>query len=156
MESSATGSPLYKVVAFASAGLIVAAAVGLFVRFAPRLGRETATAALTAALAQSFPGSVPAVARTRPGALQISLTVRFDPTVDAEQAHQAFQRAKGIARAQNLEGIAEIEVELRGTSLTGGATAASRTFSWGSQELGAGRTATAEIIPPKGTEPPRQ
>ena len=138
MNEKRRGTPLYKIVAFAVAGLIVALAVGLFVTYGPVLQSETTTARLTSALAEHFPDSDPLVTRLKPGTAKLSLAVRFDPTVDAAQAQATFTRARGIAEAQGLEGIAEIEVELRGTNLEGGATAASRTFGYraGRQESG--------------------
>ncbi|MBM3499772.1 MAG: hypothetical protein FJX74_14015 [Armatimonadetes bacterium] len=130
MNEEPRGTPLYKIVAFAVAGLIVLLAVALFVMYGPGLGTKTPTARLTEAFAEHFPGSDPVVARPRPDTLEFSLTVRFDPTVDAEQAHHTFRRAAEIAEAQGIEGVREVEIELRGTSLEGGVTAASRTFEY--------------------------
>ncbi len=138
MEEEPRGSPLYKIVAFATAGLIVALAVALFVVYGPGLSSTTPTTRLTAVLAEHFPGSEPTVVRAKPDTIALSLGVSFDPTVDAEQAHATFKRAAGIAEAERLPGVKEIEIELRGRSLEGGVTAASRTFEYtaGIQEPG--------------------
>jgi len=130
MDEARPGTSLYKIIAFSAAGLIVLLAVALFLMYGPGLGGQTATARLTAALEQRFPDSDPIVSRPSPDRMRLSLAVRFDPTVDAEQAHGAFQRVSGLVEAEKFKGVREIEVELRGTSLEGSATAASRTFEY--------------------------
>jgi hypothetical protein len=138
MESERSGSPLYKIVAFATATLMVALAVAAFVRYGPGLSHETPGRRLVAALEQHFPASHPTVTRSGAATLSLSLEVAFDPTVDAAQAQATFQRALGIAEAQALSDVKEVEVELKGTSLEGGATSASRTFGYaaGRRDLG--------------------
>jgi len=128
MEDERQRSPLYKVIGFACAGLIVALAAGLVVVYGPSLRQATPTEGLTRTLAEHFPGSAPEVTRPGPDSLRVVLKVSFDPTVDAEQAQDVFQRTREVVRAQETEGLHSLEVELQGVSLDGGATTASRSF----------------------------
>ena len=139
MEEERQGTPVYRMLGVAGAGLVVALAVLLLVIYAPRLQRESPAERLQAALAQHFPGSEPEVALPGADAVRVALKVSFDPTVDAEPAQEAFRRTREVVKAQKLEGVKELEIELRGVSLDGGATSASRSFevTAGSQESGA-------------------
>ncbi|MBM3475262.1 MAG: hypothetical protein FJX75_18530 [Armatimonadetes bacterium] len=128
MEEERQGTPVYKMLGFAGAGLVVALGVAALVMYAPRLRHESPTERLQATLAQRFPGSEPEVTQTGPDGLRVALRVSFDPTVDAAQAQDVFRRTREVVKAQEIEGVKELEVELRGKGLDGGATTASRSF----------------------------
>jgi hypothetical protein len=128
MEQERQGTPVHKVLGFAGAGLVVALGALLLVMYAPRLQHQSPTEGLQAALAQHLPGSAPEVTQTGPDGLRVAVTVRFDPTVDAAQAQDVFRRTREIVQAQEIEGMNELEVELRGKGLDGGETTISRTF----------------------------
>ncbi len=124
-------SPVYNIVGFAIAGLIVVAAVALVIVLAPALKKTTPLERVVAALKTQFPGSDPEV--TGPdtgGALSISLKVPFDPTVQWKQAQEAFDRAAGVAEAEKLSGIKTIDLRLVGVSLQGNATSVSRALDY--------------------------
>ena len=130
----ALSSFTHKVVGFVLAGALVVAAVLLFRAYAPKLKGPTPGEAMRAALDAQLSASQPQV--TFDGdVLRIALTVPFDPTVDAEPAHETFQTALAVANSQALEGFTEVEVSLAGTSIEGRGTAASRTFDYTPQPV---------------------
>ena len=130
MSSDTPRSPVYKVIGFAGAGLIVVLAVALVIVYGPALKHESRAAALASALATHLPDSDPSISGAGSEELRITLTVEFDPTVDAEQAHNAFRRALTVAEGQNLASVKTVEVCLEGANLEGRSTSASRTFDY--------------------------
>jgi hypothetical protein len=62
--------------------------------------------------------------------LQVALNVPFDPTVDPEKAHETFTRVAASATGPEIAGATTLEVTLRGVSLEGGPTSATRTFDY--------------------------
>jgi hypothetical protein len=124
-------SPVYKLLGVAFAALVVVAAAAGFVALAPSLHRQLPTEKLTAALEAAFPGTQPQVgAPAGTGTLQVELTVRFDPTVQAEKAYEAFERVSRIAEAQQLKGITALATTLNGQTLEGSPASASRTVAY--------------------------
>jgi len=131
MDDGSGRSPVYKVVAFAFAGLIVVAAAVLLMVLAPALRRTTPTERLLAALQAQFPGSKPEISGSdTTGHLTIALSVPFDPTMQAKEAYEAFDRVAKVAEAQKLEGTRTLEVTLVGTSLEGNPASVSRTLDY--------------------------
>ena len=130
MASERAGSPVYKIIGFALAGLIVVQAVIFIIVLRPTFERDTPAKKLAARLAARFPDSDPRVTGPSGGVLRISLDVPFDPTVDAEEAHQCFQRVLSATPDPELRGEPTIEITLRGAGPEGGATSATRTFDY--------------------------
>ncbi len=131
MANEKAGSPIYKVIGFALAGLIVAQAVIFLVVLRPMFERKAPAGQVTELLAAQFPGSEPEVTGPAGGVLRVSLNVPFDPTVDAEKAHETFGRVAATAAGPRIAGTGTLEVTLRGVSLAGGPTSATRTFDYG-------------------------
>jgi hypothetical protein len=130
MADEKPGSPVYKIIGFALAGLIVVQAVVFIIVLRPTFERKEPTERLTELLAAQFPESAPEVSGAPGGVLRILLEVPFDPTVDAQQAHQCFERARSVAAAREPSGGGTIEITLRGVGLEGGRTSATRTFDY--------------------------
>jgi len=130
MATERAGNPVYKIIGFALAGLIVVQAVIFIIVLRPTFERDTPAKKIAARLAARFPDSDPRVTGPSKGVLRISLDVPFDPTVDAEEAHQCFQRVLATTRSPDLRGEPTIEITLRGAGLGGGATSAARTFNY--------------------------
>jgi hypothetical protein len=133
-KPEASSSSTHKVVGFVLAGALVVAAALLFRAYAPKLRGPTPGEALRAALEAQLPASQSQVTFSE-DVLRIALIVPFDPTVDAEPAHETFQAALAIANAQALEGFTGVEISLAGTSIEGRGTSASRTFDYTPQPL---------------------
>lgn len=130
MAREKAGSPVYKIIGFALAGLIVVQAIIFIIVLRPTLERQTPAEKLAARLAARFPDLGPRVTGPSGGVLRISLDVPFDPTVDAEEAHQCFQSVLSATPGPELRGEPTIEITLRGAALEGGATSATRTFDY--------------------------
>jgi hypothetical protein len=131
METPEGRSPVYNIVGFAIAGLIVVAAVALVIVLAPALKRTTPLERVVGALKTQFPGSAPEVkGPDSSGALRISLKVPFDPTVQWKQAQGTFDRAAAVTEAEKLSGIKTTELTLVGVSVEGHPTSVSRTLDY--------------------------
>jgi hypothetical protein len=137
MANKRTGSPIYKVIGFALAGLVVAQAIIFLVILRPSFERKAPTAKVAELLAARFPGAEAEVTGPAGGLLRVSLTVPFDPTVDAEKAHETFGRVAAAAAGPRVAGADTLEVTLRGVSLEGGPTSATRTFDYGPNQSAA-------------------
>jgi hypothetical protein len=130
MADEKKGSPIYRVIGFTLAGLILAQAIIFLVILRPTFERKTPADEVTRSLAAQFPDSEPQVTGPANGVLRVSLNVPFDPTVDAEQAHEVFNRVAAAAGGRRFAGAATLEVTLRGASLEGGPTSATRTYDY--------------------------
>lgn len=128
MEKPQRASSIYKLLGLSAAVAVMCLAIAVVILRVPMLVRQTPTQRLAGTLAHHLPGTQPQVTRTGTAALRIVLQVSFDPTVDAEQAHRAFQQALAVAKAQRPPGVSEIEIELNGISLEGTSTTASKSF----------------------------
>lgn len=130
MANKRAGSPIYKVVGFTLAGLIVAQAIVFLVILRPMFERKAPATKVAELLAAQFPGSEAEVTGPAGGMLRVSLNVPFDPTVDAEKAHETFGRVAAAAAGPRVAGADTLQVTLRGVSLEGGPTSATRTFDY--------------------------
>ncbi len=130
MADEKRGSPIYKVIGFTLAGLIVAQAFIFLLILRPTLQRKTPADQITNLVAAQFPDSEPQVTGPANGVLRVSLNVPFDPTVDAERAHEVFSRVAAAASGPKLAGAVTLEVTLRGAGLEGGPTSATRTYDY--------------------------
>lgn len=136
MREQRSHSSLYKLLGLFGAVAVMCLAIGLLLLRSPMLVRQTPAQRLAGTLAHHLPGTEPQVTRTGTAALRIVLQVSFDPTLDAQQAHHVFQQALAVVRAQQPQGVGEVEIELKGTSLEGARTTASRTFEVAQETAG--------------------
>jgi len=130
MDTDKRRTPIYKIIAFAWAGLLVVLAFVWVLVYRPVLKHEGPDDRLAAAMAARFPGCDAQVTHTEADALRVSLKVSFDPTMDADQAQHVFGKALEIAGAQRLTEVKTLKIELVGTNLDGHATSAAQTFDY--------------------------
>jgi hypothetical protein len=130
MAEKESGTRIYKIIAFVLGGLVIGQAIIFILVLRPTLERRTPAEGLADLLGAQFPGCEPQVTGPSDGVLRVSLKVAFDPTVDAREAHDCFGRVVDVASASAVRSGKTIEVTLRGASLDGGPTSATRTFDY--------------------------
>ncbi len=128
-DTEPTRSGAHNIVGAGLAMVIVFGAAALFFINRDKLKQPTPGEVLTAALLLHFPDAEPAVSFADDTVI-VSLLVSFDPTVDAEQAFKALQRAQAIADEQAIEQFTALEIELTGMSTEGRKTSMAQTFDY--------------------------